>query len=189
MRRLVAAVVMVAVAFSLAACGGAPAPTTTVATTQSAPSAPAQSAPRVSTTNLLSPSEPGTGVPFPTSDTSVPREITVRAQKHQPMLVLFYDPVQPSTNDERVEIDAALRAYRGLIDLVAFDVSGALPNAARDIVPKDSEAAKIALLTQTLNVGFTPYMIFVDKNAVVTGRFRGFVDRKLLEREIIRATQ
>jgi hypothetical protein len=191
MRRLVAAIVMVAVAVSLAACGGGGSTTTTPTTpasTQSAPPPPGQSSAPVSTTNKLSPSEPGTGVPFPTTGAAVPREITVRAQKHQPMLIFFYDPVQPSTKDVRTEIDSALKAYRGLIDLVAFDVAGALPNPVTGSSPT-SESAQVSLLTQSLKIGFTPYMIFVDKNAVVTGRFRGYLDRKMIEREIIRATQ
>ncbi len=192
MRRLVAALVIATVAISLTGCGGSGTTTSAAvvpAGTQSAPPPGGLAAAPASTTNLFSPSEAGTGVPFPTSGTSIPKEITVRARNHQPMLVLFYDPTQPSTKDVRTEIDSSLKAYRGLIDLLAFDVTGALPDAATGKAPKSAEAEQVALLTQSLNVGFTPYMIFVDKNGVITGRFRGYIDRKLLEREILKATQ
>lgn len=193
MRRLVAALVIATVAISLTGCGGSGTTTTTTAvpaSTQSAPPPPGSTAATpASTTNLLSPSEAGTGVPFPMSGASVPKEITVRVRKHQPMLVLFYDPTQVSTKDVRTEIDVSLKAYRGLIDLLAFDVTGALPDPVTGMTAKNAEAEQVALLTQSLKVGFTPYMIFVDKNAVITGRFRGYIDRKLLEREILKATQ
>jgi len=40
-----------------------------------------------------------------------------------------------------------------------------------------------------LKINTTPYIVFVNANGQITYRFAGFVDRGLIEREIMRATQ
>ncbi len=190
MRRFVAALVTVMVALSVTACGGgastpppaAPAPDAAAPGPAGAP-APAP----VANTNSLSPREAGIGTPFPTSE-HLPVAIVDLAKRHQPMLVYFFDPSQLTSADQRTEIDAAMKEFRGLIDLVAFDVTGALPGSSKQ-ASKDPVAQQVALLTQDLNVTFTPTVVLVDKQGKIVARYSGFVDRGLLRRETLKATQ
>jgi hypothetical protein len=197
MRRLVAALVIAVVALSLTGCSSStpPVPAAVPATPVPVASAPAATPANaaltpttVSKTNKLSPAEAGVNGAFPTGS-RVPTAVIDHVTAHEPMLVYFYDPSQPTSKDQRTEIRAAMDQYRGLIDLVQFDVTAALPDDATNIAKKDKQAEDIAFLTQDLQIGFTPYIILVDKQGVMTGRFRGFVDRGLLKREILRATQ
>jgi hypothetical protein len=199
MRRLVVALVLAALVAGLTACsgGGESGTTSSTGSNAAAPAAAAPpppgggAAPEVASggTNTLSPREESTGTAFPTDGPMVPRLVSSRVKAKQPMLVLFYDPDQLSTKDERREINAAMKGYRGLIDIVELDTTSALPDPVTGAVNKDSLAQQTALLAQNLKVGFTPYLVFVDRNGVITGRYRGYVDRGLIEREIIRATQ
>lgn len=191
MRRLVAALVVALLPFALSACGGSDASTTSAAAAPApssvAPAPPAAPAPVVSKTNLLSPSEVGTGQPFP-DGAQTPKVVADHLAAHQPMVIFFYDPNQNTSVDQRLEIDAAMKDYRGMIDLVVFDVTGALP----DPLTKKTKGAvgeEVALLVQDLHIGFTPYVVLVDSQGDISARFRGFVDRGLLEREILKATQ
>jgi hypothetical protein len=188
---------MAFVALSLSACGGSGAsappasatPAAAPAASAPAPGPPGAAAPQpVVGTNKLSPRESGSGSAFPVSK-QAPPVIVDHITRHQPMLVYFYDPQQLTSDDQRREIDAAMKEYRGLIDLVAFDVTGALPDAVTNKVPEGKEGEQVALLTQDLKIGFTPTIILVDKKGQITGRYRGFIDRGLLGREILKATQ
>jgi hypothetical protein len=182
------ALVVAALALSLLGCSSAP-PKANVkaATVKDAPSTPKAPTP-VSATNLLSPAEPGTGTPFPTGS-QTPKVVTDHLTSKTPMLVYFFDPKQSTSKDQRREIDAAMKEYRGMIDLVAFDVTGALPDPVTNERSKDPVAQQVALLTQDLQLGFTPYVVLVDKQGMMTGRYRGYLDRALLDREILKATQ
>ncbi len=128
MRRSVAALI-VAVALSLTACRSTPPPAAPTAA-EAAP-APSPVAQVVSETNKLSSQELATGA-FPLSQQS-PADIADLIKRHQPMLVLFYDPNQPTSVDERREVDAAREQYRGIIDLVALDVSAGLPGSSKKL--------------------------------------------------------
>ena len=44
-------------------------------------------------------------------------------------------------------------------------------------------------MTVDLKVQHAPYLLFVDRYGRITGRYAGYVDRKLIELEILRATQ
>jgi hypothetical protein len=187
MRGLVAAIAVAVIALSLTACSGSSTSSTASVSTPTAGSN-APKPPAYSKTNLLSPSEPGTGVPFPV-DRQTPKVTNEHMSDHKPMLVFFYDPKQPTTVDQRTEIYAAMKGYRGLIDLVTFDVTGALPDAVTSRASTRTIDQQVALLVQDLQIGFTPYVILVNKDGIMTARYRGFVDRALLDREILRATQ
>jgi len=106
----------------------------------------------------------------------------------QPMLMYWYDPTSLVSKDQRAEIDAVMKRYRGTIDLVTFDYTVGLkkPSVSATLPP---EVAKSELMTSLLNVHTTPYVLFVDGSGRITYRFAGFVDRGLLERETLRATQ
>jgi hypothetical protein len=197
-RRLVAALILAAVVVSLAGCSSSsppvPAPVPVTPSPAANPSAVgADGKPltptTVSETNKLSPPEGGANALFPSTPSRVPTVVVDHIAAKQPMIVLFYDPGQSSSKAQRTEIDAAIGQYRGLIDLVAFDVTGALPDPVTKKANTDKAVTDVANLVQDLKIGFTPYVVLVDKRGVMTGRYRGFVDRAMLQREILKATQ
>jgi len=147
--------------------------------------------------NVLSPLPEQPFEPFSTDETLVPQEILDRLETQQPMLLFFHDATQRSTNDQREAIDAVLADHRGLIDMIAFDVgkyvttdaSGKI--TAKPELLEDPTTEKVARLISSdhLNVTYTPYLVFVDGQGHITHRYRGYVDERLIEREILRATQ
>ena len=60
------------------------------------------------------------------------------------MMIFFFDPAQTSTDDVRAEIDAVMKDYRGLIDLVTFNTGGD---------PASDAARNAALYAAELGVG------------------------------------
>ena len=191
MRRVVTALVLVMAAGTLAACSAAPTADNTTGTTSgtqipaaTAPAAPSQAA---TGNDILSPTEVvAAGETFPTESASVPKAVLANLAAKKPMLVYFYDPTTHVAADQRKEINAAIKKYRGTIELVTFNYTAAL--ASKD-ASLPAELNKAELMTGLLNVHTTPYMIFVDRYGRVTYRFAGFTDRKLLEREVLRATE
>ncbi len=161
-----------------------------------APAAPAPADPAEPLTPELSPNPEQAFVPFPTDENLVPQVILDRLETDQPMLIFFFDPAQRTTDDQRAEIEAAIADYRGVIDLVSFDVGKFVTTGASGVITlkpgitEDETADKVARLisADNLNVTATPYIIFVDDQGHITYRFRGFVDRELIDREISRAT-
>ncbi|MDI6900184.1 MAG: hypothetical protein QMC79_00645 [Anaerosomatales bacterium] len=183
MRRFVAALIVVGLAFALAGCGGgteeAPAEDETAAP------APAASAPTgQGELTDRSPEEPGYPAPFPAIEsTETPSAIQTKLEAGRPMLIYFYDQTQNESSAVRNEIDAVLGEYRGLIDLVTFDVV-----ITEGQAPADS-AKQAALVAQDLGVTATPYVIMVDSGGFITYRAKGYVESGILEREVLRATQ
>jgi hypothetical protein len=188
MRRLIEATVLVIVAVSLSACGGGG--TTTATPAASAPAAPpvppTANAGSANTYNTLSPPQGPTGVAFPVG-VNTPEQIKSRIDSHQPMIILYYDPSQVTSNDQTVAISAAMAKYRGLIDLLQYDVTGALPTGDNSQVTTRSEA--ITLETRELGVKFTPYVFVIDRAGIVVARYAGYVDSETLQLQILKATQ
>ena len=184
MRRIVAVMALVAVAFSVVACGGGGAETTATTTSSTPAKAPVKK-PTAAAPTDKSPKQVVTNEQFPTDPTSVPTSVLDRLKAKQPMLVYFYDSSDAVTNDERAQIDEVMEDYRGLIDLVAYDVRTGPTSAT---TPTDPALKKAMELAGLLKVTYQPYVLFVDKYGRITGRFSGFVDSKLLEREVLRAT-
>ncbi|MBE0475796.1 MAG: hypothetical protein IBX62_01680 [Coriobacteriia bacterium] len=192
MRRLVVALVVVVFAASLAGCGGGgdaeqaqqPEPGN-----QAAP-APPPSAPAGEALIDRTPLEAVLFSRFPSGDgrsmiaTDVPEAVTERLEAEQPMLLFFFDKAQKTTDDQRVEIDAVMKSYRGTIDKLSFDVGQDLDDGKHD----DTDAQAVAL-ARAVEVSFTPYIVVVDGQGLITWRYRGFVDRGVIEREVLRATQ
>lgn len=191
MRRVVTALVLVVAAMTIVACsGGQPTDTGTVTpTTPTAPVAqPGGSAPATST-DVLSPVETvAPGEMFPTDKGSVPSAVLANLTAKKPMLVYFFDPTTKVAANQRKHIDSALRGYSGKIELVTFDYTVGLPSGGAAAAPSE-EVAKAELMAGLLKVDTTPYIIFVDAEGRITYRFSGFVDRELLEREVLRATE
>ena len=189
MRRLLAAVLLVLVAVSLAACGGSSTATDTNAPANEAvvPAGPAAPAGTVDpNVDTLSATQTVSNEPFPQDPKKTPAAVLSRLGNKQPMLLFFYDDTQTITKDQRTEIDAVVKKYAGLIDLLAFDLNAGLPGGVSET---DPETQKVMEMAGQIKVGFTPYMLFVDRSGRITGRFSGFADRGLLEREVLRASQ
>lgn len=183
MRRLVAALVLVALAVGLAACGGGG------GTAEKGGGAlpPEGAKPRAKSeepayaVDRSKNEDAGTPTPFPSFEsTGVPAVIQEKLDAGRAMLIFFYDPAQQSTNDVRAEVDAVMRQYRGLIDLVTFNVGGG---------PMNEAALAATSYAAELRVSGTPYLLTVDKNGYITWRWRGYVDRGVIAREVERATQ
>jgi hypothetical protein len=183
MRRLVAALVLVALAFAVTACGGGEetggdAVVVTGSGTQPPATGDAEAA-TVTDRSQNEESEPP--VPFPSfTSTETPAAFTEKLDAGRAMIILFYDPAQASNDDVRAEVDAVMTTYRGLIDLVTYNTGG----------DPDSEAAQsAAVYAAELGVESTPYIIVVDESGYITWRWKGFVDRGYITREVERATQ
>jgi hypothetical protein len=190
MRRLVAALVMTVAAVSLAACTAAPTTTGTSTSTTPAAAAPVVASPVAAPSgDTLSPKQSATPVmQFPTDPTIVPKAVLSKLSAKQPMMVYFYDPSERAASETRVEIDTVAKKYRGMISLVTFNFTAGVPEtSSQATIPP--EIAKAELMTAALNVKTTPYVLFVDRYGRITYRFAGYVDRGLLEREALRATQ
>jgi len=184
MRRIIVAILAAGLALSIAGCGGGgdaePADTGTTVT----PAPAAAPAVEVPTVTDRSPVEEGAPEAFPTlEETTVPETLGAKLDAGRPLLIFFYDRAELETKGQRAEIDAVLAEYRGLIDLVTFDVGGKQDGAA-------SDAAKQAVaLANGLRVSSTPYIIVVDGNGYITWRWLGFVDREIINKEVLRATE
>lgn len=183
MRRLVVATVVALLAFTLVGCGGGE---EEAATTEETPAATAPAAtPSAESTMAadksandydLAPAE------FPSFDSTVtPAVFQDRLEAGRPMLVLFYDSRQAQlTDDLRAEVDAAVNQYRGLIDLLTFDVAG---------VEAEADAQTAVMYASELGVVSTPYILIVDGDGFITWRSKGFAEQGILKREVERATR
>jgi hypothetical protein len=194
MRRLVAGVLAgltgLGIVVVLTACS-AGAATEGTASAATATVVPASAGAVVATSDQLSPTE--TVVPyeqFPTSTVSAPPKVQADLDAHQPMLIFVYDPTTLASNDERVEIDAVMEKYRGMIDLITYDyTSGLSASQVSSETTASRDVQKAATMTGTLGIKTTPYVLFVDRYGRITYRFAGFADQGLIEREAQRATQ
>lgn len=181
MRRLVAALVFVALAAGLAGCGGSTQDRGGSALPPEGAKPPAKSEEPAYLADRSKNEDAGTPTAFPSFDsTGVPAVIQEKLEAGRAMLILFYDPGQQQTNDVRAEVDAVMRQYRGLIDLVTFNVGGD---------PTSEAARAAATYAVELGVSGTPYLLAVDKSGSITWRWKGYVDRGVITREVERATQ
>ncbi len=131
-----------------------------------------------------SPVEATAPAPFPSVlSTALPEELSARLDAGRPMVLFFYDTTEPETKAVRAELDAVLKENRGLVDLVTFDVTQA------DGTEPSPTAKQAAVLAIDLGVKGTPYIIVVDRNGFITWRMLGFVDRDVIGREVLRATE
>jgi hypothetical protein len=196
MRRTVAVLIVALLALTLVACGGGTSeeePVTTPDTGEAAPPPPVEEeAPD------LSPLEEQVYEPFPVdSELGVPTAIQSRLEAGQPMIIVFYDDSQKTTDDQEQIIRSVTETYRGLIDVVSFnlgsyvtqDSSGAMTVQAG--LTDDETAKQVLRLIDAdhLDVRFTPFMVVVDDQGYVTWRYRGISDDKSLEREVLRVTE
>jgi hypothetical protein len=186
MRRTVAVLALVLIAVTLSACGGdtAAPPNATSSTAPPPAAVPPGTAPVAAPTDLMSPTETVSNEAFPTAVEGVPTVILDLLGSKQPILLFFYDSKQLITPEQRAEVDVVIKKYRGLITLVAYDIRA---ESAAAGTSRDPEIQKALDLAGLLGVKHTPYVLIVDRYGRVTGRFAGYIDRKLIEREVLRA--
>jgi len=204
MRSRVAAIVLAAVlvfsAAVLAGCGGGdveePQTTTDAAAPAPVPVAPAAEVVPVDRT----PEEVAAYEPFPTNPATTPQAVIDLIEAKQPMMVLFWDSTQKTSNDERegidgkTGIDKLMSEYRGTIDLVSYDIGRYVktaPDGSITVAEEfsgDTAAQQAVTLATDLGVKFTPYIVIVDGEGYIIARFRGWDEYKNIEREVLRAT-
>ncbi|TDB38913.1 MAG: hypothetical protein D9V44_04360 [Actinobacteria bacterium] len=182
MRKIVAVLVVALLALALAGCGGG-ADTAAPATDAPAAAPTPAATPPVQSTDR-SPVESGTPEPFPAIEsTAVPAAVQSKLDAKRPMALYFYDSTLPESKIIRVELDAVMQENRGLIDLVTFDLGATKGGVA-------TESAQLAAaLAGDLRVVRPPYIVLVDGNGFITWRFMGYVDREIISREVLRATE
>jgi hypothetical protein len=196
MRRIVAVLVVALLALTLVACGGGASeePATTPDTGDAAPPPPAVEEVAVD----LSPAEDQVFEPLPVdSELGVPTAIQSRLDAGQPMIVIFYDDSQKTTDDQEQIVRSVTDTYRGLIDVVSFNLGAYVTQDAEGTITvqeglsDDETAAQVMRLIDAdhLDVRFTPFLVVVDDQGYVTWRARGISDDKNLEREVLRVTE
>lgn len=195
MRRLVAALIIALLAFTLTGCGGGSDTATTTETT-TAP-APAPAAPPAAATGEvtgISDNVPPVFEPFPTSS-NITTAVAERVAAKQPTLIYFYDSNQYTSAENRKIIDKVLDANRGLVDLVVYDIGkytsiDSAGNFTLDpAFANDVDATKAVSMARELGVSFTPYFVLTDSQGYIIWKFRGLVDKDFLEREVQRAAR
>jgi hypothetical protein len=187
MRRLVAALVMATLALVLVACGSDTGATPTTEApavgTVVAPSTVATGSQEI--TDTLSPVTSASGQALPNRSDETPDAVLADLKNHMPMMLYFYDSTQAITTRQNKENEAAVAKYRGTLDYLSFNINAGVPGSGSS---EDTQTRRAILLAANLGVPFTPAVVFVDAYGRVTFNVEGFFDRKLLEREILRAT-
>lgn len=198
MRRLVVAMILIALAFTLVACGGGgDEPAEEEAAAPAATPSPAAVEEDEDARPDYSPVEEEVFEPFPTNTEVTPEAILDRIEDEQPMMVYFYDSGQSLTADQTEEVDAVMTDYRGLIDLISFDLGKYTTSDEEGQItvdPKmaeDETAQQVSRLIgeQFLDIRYTPFFVFVNSDGYMIYRIRGPVDRTLLEAQVLRATE
>lgn len=189
MRRVVTALVLVMVAGMFVACSSPDASTTT-GTPVPAAGVPAPAPTSAAAQgDILSPLPASVPIKkFPIDPASVPTLVLENLTARKPMLVFWFDPTTKVSADQRVEINAVIRKYVGHIDFFSFDYTTGIPAGSAEMT-LPIEIDKAERMTGLLDVNTTPYIVFVDASGQITHRFAGFVDRGLIEREVMRVTQ
>jgi hypothetical protein len=205
MRILVVAVVAVGVALSLAGCGGSSTPPATTTAPAPAPAAapaaaPAGTAGAATTLPDLddrSINETTTFAPFP-NNANVPDVLKQKINvDKQPTLVYFFDSGQKVSKENRKIIDSVRNRNRGLVDLVAYDLSKYVtPNSDGSInvdpaLADDAAQKQVVMFARdpAIKVAFTPFIVLTDGQGYMIYKHSGLVDSTFLEREVLRASR
>jgi len=194
MRRSVTVLTIVTAALVLAACGSAPTTGTdntpaVVPVTQPANTVQAGASGTAASGDIYSPTQTvSPGELLSTDQTVVPASVLANVAAKRPMLIFWYDPTTKVTTDQVKEIAAALKKYTGMIQLVNLDYTvGLASGAASSTIDPDTQ--KVELFAASLGINTTPYTVFTDQYGRITYRFAGIVDKSLLAREVLRATE
>lgn len=202
MRRLVVALFALVLVLATAGCGGGGEETAQTGSASTGAAAAPAGGGGSSTSTLPdlangSENETTTFAPFPTTEdipTDVVYKITV---EKQPTLVYFYDSTQNASKEVRRVIDEVRADNRGLVDLVAYDIGRYIKANQDGSVEVDPSfatdpAAKAAIQfarNPVIGVSFTPFVLVTDGQGYIIFKHRGLIDRKFLEREVLRAAR
>jgi hypothetical protein len=203
MRRLVVAVIAVLAALSLVGCGGSSTPPATTTTAPAAPAVVAKPAGTAGAPTTLpdlsdrSVNETTTFAPFP-ANANVPEELKQKVTvDKQPTLIYFFDSGQKVSKENRAIIDSIRNRNRGLVDLVAYDLSKYVTaNSDGSVVvdptlATDAAQKQVAMFARdaAINVAFTPFIVLTDGQGYIIYKHSGLVDSAFLEREVLRASR
>ncbi len=191
MRRLIAVTAVLILAVILGACGGGGGEQAAPPATDdgSVPPPPPVAAAADAAAPDRSPTEAVGFEAFPAQGqlaTVTPAVILDNLKAKRAMLIFFYDRSQPEWDDAMDVVSGTMDDYRGLLELVSFDMQKAADPKG---LAKDAELGKAVMLAERLGVKNTPYILIVDDQGLITWRWRGPVDAGALERELMRATQ
>ena len=187
---------MIALSFALTGCGGGADPAATpVATPAPTAAAPAPAAPVAGQpVTGISDNVPPVFEPFPTGS-SIATNVAEKVAAKQPTLIYFFDSAQYTSGENRKIIDKVLDDNRGLVDLVAYDIGKYTTideSGTITVLPafaKDPSAMVAVNMARALGASFTPYIVLTDTQGYIVWKYRGFVDKAFLEREIQRASR
>lgn len=195
MRRIVVALFVLVLAFSLAGCGGGeeqPAPVDGAAVDPAA--APVAQEPA----EIVDYSDPAPAVtfePFP-AGLELPEKLATDIEARQPTLILFVDGSQKVTNEVRAAVDKAVSANRGLASLHVYDLGRFAKVDASGVAVVDAEGldkntdlGRAAMTARDLGVKTLPYLIMTDDQAHIVSRRQGLVDAAFLEMHMERLTE
>lgn len=195
MRRIVVALVVLVLAFSLAGCGGGdeqPAAPADAAAVDPA-AAPAQEPSK--TADFSDPAPAVTFEAFP-AGLELPEELAEDIESKQPTLILFVDGSQKVTNEVRAAVDKALSANRGLATLHSYDLGkfarvDASGTAVVDTqgLDESTELGRAAMMARDLGVKTLPYLIMTDDQGYIVSRRQGLMDAAFLEMHMERLTE
>ncbi len=199
MRRLVAALIVLLLAFTLVGCGGGGEDAATTSDQAAAP-APAP-APPAADDAAAAPIADRSALseelfePLPNGE-GVPQSVTDRLADGKAMMLLFYNSDQDVTDDLRKQVDTVAEDNTGMIDLLTYNLgkSAEVDESGKVVVdeeeltddPKGQEAVSFARL---LEIDHVPTLIVVDEQGYQIFKSRGFIDAELLERQVERAAQ
>jgi len=194
MRRSVVVIVIALLALVLTGCGGGDDAAAPAATPAAAPVAAAAPAAGDQEVTGISDNVAPIFAPFPTGST-ITTEVAERVAAKQPTLIYFYDSGQNTAAENRKIIDKVLDDNRGLVELVAYDIGkytsvDETGNITIDPAFANDPSANVAVgMARALGVSFTPYIVLTDTQGYTIWKFRGFVDKDFLEREVQRASR
>lgn len=196
MRRLVAALIVVLLAFTLVGCGGGgeEEPATDQAATE-APPTTAPVNPDAAPIEDRSIESSETFFPFSSKD-ATPSAVEQRLNTKQPMLLFFYDSSLQVADDVRDQVDEVVSNNRGAIDLITYDLGkyvsvneSGVVEVEREAITNDENAKQAVRFARVVGVTHLPYIIIVDDQGYQIYWGRGFQDAQLLERQVVRATR
>ena len=194
MRRPVAVFVAVMLALALTGCGGGEEPAAETPPAATAP-APVAAAPGgIQEAAGISDNLPPVFEAFP-KGSEIATAVAERVAAKKPTLIYFYDSAQYTAAENRALIDGVLDENRGLVDLIAYDIgkyTSVDQTGTITILPKfsqDVDAMVAVNMARALGASFTPYIVLTDTQGYIIWKYRGFVDKDFLEREVQRASR
>ena len=191
MRRSVAATVATCAAIAitlLSGCSsGGTAATPSTPQVSAAASVPAVTAASSTGSNQLSTPPITDPRPFPAvTALTAPASVLDALKGKRAFFLVYYDPTQSVTVDQKNVVYALQKKYAGLIEFIPYDLPVATA-ASTDAEKKTAQ--QVAELAQRLSIGYMPAIVIVTKDGIITWQSTGYYDAGPLEREILRATR